>query len=83
VHFVPYQRGDSGVPLALSILQRSSAIMSLEVDFTVRSKELLCDGRMPMTSTEVDFSGFQKALWITVDYKKHCEVDYSGLQKAL
>ncbi len=29
---VPYQRGDSGVPLALSILQRSSTIISLEVD---------------------------------------------------
>ncbi len=45
--FVPYQRVDSGVPKALSNLQRSSAIISLEVDVTARSKELRCDGCVP------------------------------------
>ncbi len=45
--FVPYQRSDFGVPLPLSKLQRSTAIISLEVNVTARSKELRCDGRMP------------------------------------
>jgi hypothetical protein len=43
---------DSGVPLALSILQRSSAIISLEVDMTARSKELLRDGLVPISCRE-------------------------------
>ncbi len=51
---VPYQRGDSSVPLALSNLQRSSAIISLEVDVTARSKELRCDGSMPISGCEVE-----------------------------
>jgi hypothetical protein len=42
--FVPYQRGDSGVPLALSNLQRSNATISLEVHVTERNKKLLRDG---------------------------------------
>jgi hypothetical protein len=47
VFFVPYQRGDSGVPQALSKLQRSCAVISLEVDVTASHNELFCDGRMP------------------------------------
>ena len=51
---VPYQRGDSGVPLPLSKLQRSSAFISLEVDVTARSKELLCDGLKPKLGRDVE-----------------------------
>jgi hypothetical protein len=40
VLFVPYQRGDFGVPLALSKLQRSTAIISLEMNVTASSNEL-------------------------------------------
>ena len=40
------------MPLTLSNLQRSSAILSLEVDVTARSKELPCDGRMPTGDVE-------------------------------
>ena len=53
VFFVPYQRGDSSVPLALRNLQRSSTILKLEFDLTLRSKKLLCDGRVPKFSREV------------------------------
>ena len=52
--FVPYQRGDSGVPPVLSKLQRSSAIISPEVDVTARSKELRCAGRMPNVGCAVE-----------------------------
>jgi hypothetical protein len=46
--FVPYQRGDSSVPLHLSKLHRCTASILLEVDVTARSKELLRDGCMPL-----------------------------------
>jgi len=42
------------VPLSLSILQRSSAIISLEVDVTARSNELPRDGRMPICGRDVE-----------------------------
>jgi hypothetical protein len=48
VFFVPYQRGDSGVPQALSKLQRSCAVISLEVDVTTSHNELFRDGIMPI-----------------------------------
>jgi hypothetical protein len=56
VLFVLYQRGDSGVPLALSKLHCSSAIISLEIDAAARSKELLYDGRMPTCDRDVEWS---------------------------
>ena len=51
---VPYQHGDSSVPLALSSLQSSKAILSLDVDVTARSKELRCDGRMPVSGSVLE-----------------------------
>jgi hypothetical protein len=66
VLFVPYQRGDSGVPLALSNLQRSRAMIILEVDVTARSKELLCDGDMPTTGRFVERREPLKVLKITL-----------------
>ena len=53
---LPYQRGDSGVPQALSKLQcsKKSAIISLEVNVTALSKELRCDGRMPFKVRDVE-----------------------------
>jgi hypothetical protein len=51
---VPYQRGDFGVPKALSNLHRISAILILEVDVAARSNELRCDGRMPITGRVVE-----------------------------
>jgi hypothetical protein len=41
------------VPLALSNLQRSRAIIILDADVAARSKELHCDGRVPLDGREV------------------------------
>jgi hypothetical protein len=58
---VPYQRGDSDVPQALSNLQCSCAIKAilifLEVDVAARSKELLRDGHLPFYRRVVERSG--------------------------
>ena len=55
--FAPYQRGDSGVPLHLNKLQSSKSIVILEVDVTVRSKEMLLDERMTLCDRDVERCG--------------------------
>jgi hypothetical protein len=52
--FVPYQRGDSGVPPALSNLHCSKAVISLEVDVTARCNELFRHGIMPISGIVVE-----------------------------
>jgi hypothetical protein len=54
VIFVPYQRGDSSVPLELSNLQRSTAAIILDIDVTASSNELFCDGHAPLVRREVE-----------------------------
>jgi hypothetical protein len=43
-----------GVPLKLSHLQRSAAVLHLEIDVTARCEELFCDARMPSLGRGVE-----------------------------
>ena len=45
---VPYQRGDAGVPVGLSDLERSVASVSLEIQTTSGCKKLLRDSHTPL-----------------------------------
>ncbi len=45
---VPYQRGDTGVAVGLSDLERSAACVSLEIQTTSGGKELLRDSQLPL-----------------------------------
>jgi hypothetical protein len=66
VIFVPYQLDDSGVPMALSNLQRSRAITILDADVTARSHELLCHGRTPFCGRVVERCALKLVLKIDV-----------------
>lgn len=45
---VPYQRGDAGMSVGLSDLERSAASVSLEIQTTSGGKELLRDSQLPL-----------------------------------
>ena len=54
------------MPLDLSKLQVSSDINNMEVDVTVRNKELCCDGRITMMDCEVERRATMLVLQIDV-----------------
>jgi hypothetical protein len=54
---VPYQRGDCGVPKALSSLQRSFTSLRLEFNITASFNQLLRDGRIPFMGRDDERRG--------------------------
>ena len=67
------------MPLALRKLQRSSAIISLEVDVTVRSKGLLRDGRMALCGRDVERRGPMRVLVVDEGLRALCRQQRANL----